>query len=243
MSASQRAWRVIPVLACVWLLGLQPAQAGTITNVLVENFDELTPMETVTSAGAFYTINGTNVDIVGGPSNNSDGVGDYAGICGAPESGNCIDLDGTGGQPQGQLQAAFLALPAADYTLSFDLIGAGGAAYGRSLTTTTTVMLGDAACSSAATCLYYQTFTLGGSDVTDGIVSDFPMTITQSGDFYLTFISDTPGQQGALLDNVVFADPTSTASQPSVPEPSTLTLMGTALLALLALPRLHRRTR
>ena len=83
--------------------------------ILSENFDELTANLGVTSVGAFSTINGTNVDIVGP----GDGFGS---LCAAPASGNCVDLDGTGGNPQGQLQSNMTFAPGS-YLLSFDLIG------------------------------------------------------------------------------------------------------------------------
>jgi hypothetical protein len=226
-------------MAFALCLGSQLANAGMISNEIIENFNELGPSESITTAGAFYTINGTNVDAIGGASLDPS-VNYFAGICGAPQSLTCIDLNGTvnapGNSSQGQLQAAFLGLAPANYTLSFDLIGAGGAAYGRNVTTSTTVTFGGASCtsSSTATCMYNQTFTLGSTDVTDGIVLEFPLTIAQPGDFFLTFTSNTSGYVGALLDNVVFVDP----SDP-VPEPSTVSLLGAALLILL--PRLRRR--
>ena len=64
-------------------------QAATVFH---ENFDELTTGLGVTSAGAFNTGGGTNVDILG--------AGNFGFECLAPESGNCVDLNGTGGNPQ-----------------------------------------------------------------------------------------------------------------------------------------------
>jgi len=57
----------------------------------------------------------------------------------APESGNVVDLDGTGGNPQGVLQSnsAISLSPGVNYYLSFDLIGSQ-----RGIDTSTTVTLG-----------------------------------------------------------------------------------------------------
>ena len=117
-------------------------------------------------------------------------------------------MDGSGGNPQGQLQSNML-FAAGSYLLSFDLIGSQ-----RGNTAATTVTFGN----------YDQTFTLPSSDVTDGIVTNQLVTLSSPG--YLLFVSDTPGDVGDVLDNVVV----STAAS-SVPEPSSLLLMGPALLA------------
>lgn len=140
---------------------------ASATTLLNENFDELTPQLAVTSAGAFSAINGTNVDIVGGAL--------YGSLCATPESGNCVDLDGSGGNPQGVLRSntAFLLSPGVDYTLSFDLIGSQ-----RGNTTSTTVTFGS----------YSQTFTLPSSDDTDGIIST-SVSVSTAGSYYLTFTS------------------------------------------------------
>jgi hypothetical protein len=61
-----------------------------------ENFDSLKPELSVVEAGAFQTLNGTNVDVVG--------AGLFGELCSAPESGNCVDMGGTGGNAQGVLQ-------------------------------------------------------------------------------------------------------------------------------------------
>jgi len=177
--------------------------------VLSENFDELTPQLTATSVGAFSTINGTNVDIVGG--------GLYGSLCVAPESGNCIDMDGSGGNPQGQLQSNSSFAPGT-YLLSFDLIGDQ-----RGSTATVTVSFGN----------YDQTFTLTSGDDTDGIVINQAVTVSGSPS-NLLFVSDTPGDVGLLLDNALITSPT--------PEPGTaiLWLTGMALVLVMTGKRLRQ---
>jgi hypothetical protein len=90
------------------------ASTASASVILSENFDELTPALDVTSVGAFSTIDNTRVDIVGGSI--------FGRLCVAPESGNCIDMAGSGGSIQGWLQSNML-FSAGTYLLSFDLIG------------------------------------------------------------------------------------------------------------------------
>ncbi len=154
---------------------------GTV--LLNENFDELTPHFDEVRIGAFHAINGTNVDIYPPPG--------YGEPCQGPESGNCIDLNGstTGGpstNPVGQLQSWMLFQPG-DYLLSFDLIGSQ-----RTVTASATVTMGD----------YSHTFTLAPQDLTSGTVVNLPVTVTTAS--YLTFSGDpTTGVIGLFLDNVV----------------------------------------
>ena len=100
-------------LAVIALFGL----TGSVhaTPLLSENFDELTTALGVVSAGDFSTINGTNVDIVGATNG-------WGALCAGAESGNCIDMDGSGGNPIGQLESNTL-FSAGTYLLSFDLVG------------------------------------------------------------------------------------------------------------------------
>jgi hypothetical protein len=162
----------------------------------------------VTSAGAFSTINSTNVDIVG-PS---------FGLCNGPESGNCIDMNGTNGNPQGQLQSN-MTFAGGSYLLSFDLIGDQ-----RGSTASVTVTFGS----------YDQIFTLASGDLAGGIVVNAPVTVTTP--THLLFASDVPGNVGLLLDNVVVS-----TARTTIPEPASLLLMGSALLA--GAMALRRRTR
>lgn len=86
----------IRLMCLAAMLCLASSVCRADTTLLSENFNELTPQLTATSVGAFHAINGTNVDIVGGAL--------FGYLCVSPESGNCIDLDGTGGNSQGMLQ-------------------------------------------------------------------------------------------------------------------------------------------
>ena len=179
--------------------------------LLSENFDELTDQLGVTSAGAFSTINGTNVDIVG-PANG------FAGLCASPESGSCIDLDGSGGNPIGQLRSN-TQFAAGTYLLSFDLIG-----NGRGGTSTATVTFGN----------YDQAFSLAQTNTTAGIVTNQLVTLTAPG--YLLFSSTDPAgdQIGLVLDNVTVSSSVATTV---TPEPSSVLLLGTGLLGIAVIVR------
>ena len=174
--------------------------------LLFENFDELTPSLSATSAGVFHTINGTNIDIIGGAL--------FGSLCAAPTSGNCIDLGGSGGNPVGQLAlTTSLSLAAGTYDLSFDLIGSG-----RGQTTSTTVTFGS----------YSHTFVLASGDTAGGIVVNQLVTVA-GGPTQLMFVNNGggDGNVGAILDNVVVSSPDMTPT----PEPGTLGLMATGVLA------------
>src|SRR6266496_1574479 len=147
-----------------FILGVAALSIGAMNGplygavVLSENFNALTEVLSVTSAGAFATINGTNVDIVG-PGNG------FGALCAPPESGNCIDLNGTGGNPQGQFQTNMI-FGAGSYLLSFDLIGSG-----RGSTASATVTFGN----------YSQVLTLSSGDVSSGIILNAAVTLSSPG--------------------------------------------------------------
>ena len=198
------------LLLLVPAAGLLPVTLHA-TTIFSENFDELTPALSVTTAGPFSAVNGTNVDIVGGAL--------FGSLCAAPESGNCVDMSGTGGNSVGQLQLTTpLNLAAGTYLLSFDLIGSQ-----RGTTTSTTVDFGP----------YSQTFVLASSDNTSGIVVNQAVTIA-GGATQLEFIDNSPNDNvGALLDNIVIT----TAATTPVPEPGTLGLLATGLLGVAGIMR------
>lgn len=193
-----------------WILGaalcVLPVASQAATTLLDENFDALTPMLAVTSAGSFSAINGTNVDIVGGAL--------FGGLCAGPESGNCIDLDGSNGNSQGVLRsnASFTLLPGVTYLLSYDLIGSQ-----RGNTTSATVNFGP----------YTRVFTLASGDDTSGVVSNAAITVTTPTTAFLSFSSNTPGNVGTVLDNVSLIASSGAAG---VPEPATLSLLTLGLV-------------
>lgn len=197
LTSSVRFLLCLPAL----LLMTGVVHAGTIFS---ENFDELTPGLGVTTAGAFQAINGTNVDVVGGAL--------FGYLCHAPESGNCVDMGGSGGKnPSGNIDLiTALNLAPGTYYLSFDLIGSQ-----RDTTTMTTVNFGP----------YTHTFTLGPDDFTSGIVTDQAI-VWAGGPIQLQFVDNSPADNiGALLDNITI----STSTSP-VPEPESLVLLATGLI-------------
>ncbi len=199
-------------LAFILVAAFVSGEAVHGSTLLNENFNELTAQLAVTSAGAFTTTGGTNVDIVG-PANG------FGALCAAPASGNCIDLDGSGGNSQGILQSASITLnPGVNYFLSYDLIGSG-----RGNTTSATVNFGP----------YLKTFTLAPGDTSSGIVTDALVTVSSATTTNLIFSSNTPGNVGTILDNVLVTSSTSSAT----PEPSTMSLFIPALLGLSLLVR------
>jgi len=202
-------------VATALLLPSTSLYAGSV--VFSQNFDTLTTGLGVTSVGNFTAINGTNVDIV------NNGMG-YGALCAGPESGNCVDLGGSNGNPFGQLQSNAITLGPGTYDLSFDLIGSQRSGYG---TTSSTVTLGTM---GNPTQLYNNSFdNMAYNDITSGIVNT-QFTLTGTETVYLDFdlTASGNGNVGQLLDNVEIA---------ATPEPSSLLLLGTGFVALAGFAR------
>jgi PEP-CTERM motif len=112
-----------------------------------------------------------------------------------------------------QSVSAIMLQPGTNYYLSFDLIGSQ-----RGLTTSATVDFGP----------YEQTFVLASNDDSSGIVINQLVTVSTATMAFLTFTSNTPGDIGSVLDDVTITDQSSTT-----PEPGTLALVSSGVVALL----------
>ncbi len=243
------------------LSGVSIPVVASPVNIINDNFSTSSVLEdqitidsfTLGGAGGFSTLNGTNVDVLGNigsiPNGDPDNLVPFEGICAASDaSANCVDLDGTGTNTQGQLESAALSLTAGTYVLSYDLLGpqgyltssAGMAWDVRNNSAATTIIFGNSGCiasPSALNCIYYNSnLNLSPEDTTDGNITSLPLTVSAGTD-YIEFISDTPGASGDLLTDVGLIE---TEIAP-VPEPSTLALVGGVLLGVGSLGRVWAR--
>ena len=182
------------------------------STIFSENFESATPGLSQTSAGQFTAINGTNIDVVAA----SNGWGS---LVVAPESGNVVDLGGSGGNSYGDLQSSVITLKPGSYDFSFDLVGSQ-----RGITTTTDVFVAPVV---PGTDLYSNFFTLGTSDKT---VTNALLTVGTTEQVTINFVLTETGNPniGSLLDNVEIT---------STPAPSSLLLLGSGLVALAGFAR------
>jgi len=180
------------------------AHAGV---VLFDDFSSQTPDQLNWAGDAVFTSNTTgnaSVDLIG-----AGGSFDFY-----PGNGGYVDLDGTtgsGNTPAGRLDSV-LTFSAGTYTLSFDLGGSQRGGINGDVGNTTNIILGSFSTSiflNPTDPLALQSFTFSTTGGT------------------LSFLDPGPSNNiGNILDNVTLS------SSSSVPEPTTLSLLGGGLLAL-----------
>jgi hypothetical protein len=166
-----------------------PAAAQADTILFSENFDTVPVESNTTNAGPNFNVTSGNVDIL---SNN---------LCvpaGPPD--HCLEMNGNMGPATLQSRTNMGLQPGEYALLSFQLTGS------QFVATTTEVIFGD----------YNETFQLGPNGEETVVRQRADITAP---DQLLTFKSLTPGDAGAILDDVLV-----------VPEPATLGLMVLGLL-------------
>jgi hypothetical protein len=191
------------------------AHAGSI---LAENFESATAgfYASGAIAGTAFSVVSGSIDIVG--------PGSYGWLCAAPASGNCVDTTGSTGSTPGRgvfETTNLLNLTPGPYVLTFSLAHWNDTQDGGGpQDATISVSLGG---------LYSETFTVDSSWVDQQVVRNITVASSTSANLLFTDLSGTAGFAGAIVDNVTLD---------SVPEPSTLCLLG---LGLAVLPFARRR--
>jgi hypothetical protein len=215
----------------------------------------------ITNVGAFHAIDGTNVDVVGPLGANNNAYWNYL-CTGPETGSKCVDLNGSEqhvsglnsaftatGDPQAVLQTitAFTLTPGTNYYLSYDLLnsqrGLDAVAFVTLQTASEEVWRGsmnpaiNANISNSpdyANYAYAAQYFLDDSHGTISppvVVNNALITVTTPETVFLTFSSGVPSDAGELLSNVVFTSGTPYVP-PTVPEPSSLMLLGTGLTAM-----------
>ena len=185
------------------------AYAGPI---LAENFESAT--------AGFYTsgaIAGTVFSVISG-SIDIDDPGSYGWLCVAPASGKCVDTTGSTQTAPGRgifETTNLLSLTPGQYLLSFSLVRWNDTQNGGGpQDATISVSLGG---------LYSETFTVDSGWLNQQIVRNITVASGTSANLRFTDLGGTAGYAGAIVDNVTLN---------SVPEPSTLCLLGLGLAAM-----------
>ena len=182
---------VFLVLAC-WTL---PAHGATI--LFQEDFTADTAGLAKTTLVNWNLLNGSNID-----------VGSFSAQC----SGNCVDTQGSGGNPNSDIEtkSSFALVAGPTYTISFSFGNTGGDNMVR-------LRIGTA---------FDQTFDTLTTPL--GTVTATFTATTQSATIRFTDLGPADNV-GATLDNIVLS---SNAGVSGVPEPSTVGLIGLGLTAL-----------
>jgi hypothetical protein len=192
-------------------LGLSAFSAvGQASIIFSENFNSVPDGLNKTGTIGNFTVTTGNVDVLG-----TNPTNEFSTLCVSPETGNCIDLDGS---KTGAISSTSISVTPGSYILAFDLNGSQ-----RGSSTSTTVTFAG----------FTHTYVLASASTN---AFSIPLTITTAGTSKIVFTSNTSGSRGSLIDNVSLSNVTRTAG---VPEPAT----GLLMLGGLALAVITRRRR
>ena len=177
--------------------------------ILSENFESAT--------AGFYTsgaIAGTAFSVVSGSIDIND-PSSYGWLCAAPASGACVDTTGSVGTTPGRgifETTNLLNLTPGQYFLSFSLVRWNDTENGGGPQ--------DASISVSLGGLYNETFTVDSGWVNQQIIRNITVASDTSANLRFTDLGGSAGFAGAIVDNVTLD---------TVPEPSTLCLLGLGL--------------
>jgi hypothetical protein len=196
------------------------------TTSFSEDFSSATQGLTQFAAGQFYTIGGTNIDVISG---SSDGYLDAGHQNPAPSQANVVDMGGTGGLSLGELQTE-VDLAAGTYVLSVEIAGSQRAGYdpngtltGVNVGTTGTPATDTLVASSIKQSAYASAETKTYSFTSSGA----PVYVTFS------LLGTDNSNVGSLLERVSIEK----GSLTPTPEPNTLLMLGSGFAALAGLAR------